>query len=187
MNLPVLQAGMAVLADQINQISREVRSNAITSFVGGSFQRTSGGTSVQVDPTFYRNNNDAAICPFKVTAYSAAAGEQSAKVKVAQWQVLNRWPDGMGLGYSDFLLNVTETCYVYCQMVFKDGDVILESGSSAITIFNTKDLMPNDTNNQYVLLAIVNLTDGKITSIQNNCVTVVPNACLLNWSDSTPA
>jgi hypothetical protein len=183
MDLPNIERGMRILADDINRISREVRASALTSVIGGQFTRSASGTSISIDGKFF-GGGSTGVCPFEITVKNQAGDGIPARIIIAQGQIDNRWPEGMGLGFPEYLLPIEETCYIYCKMVFQNGDVILEPAANAITFMVSADLQPSTENDQFVLVGTVIVEDGKITQIYNVCSSITPNACLLNWGNS---
>jgi hypothetical protein len=113
-----------------------------------------------------------------------ASEDTDLKVKVAQDQISNRWPDGMGLGFPDFILEISQSCYIYAKVVFNTTTLLIETASNSITILQSNDLQANTASEQYILLATVLTGTGpvKITQINNICSQPVPNPCALAWS-----
>lgn len=187
MDLPNLQAGMAILADQINQISREVRSNAVTGFVGGKFQRSTGGTSLQVDPAYLASTlGSSAPCPFQI--FNADTAELS-RIRISQATVNTntgaRWPDGMGPTSPPYEVTITDTKYVYVKITYVTNDVIVKPDADAITIAVESDLQENTVDDEYVLIGIV-ILNGTNMKITNQCTAVTANPCNLKWSSPIP-
>jgi hypothetical protein len=106
------------------------------------------------------------------------------KVKVAQDQIAGRWPDGMGLGFPDFILEISQSCYIYAKILFNTTTLEIETGSDSITILQSNDLQQNTASEQYILLAtiITGTAPVRITEINNICSQPVPNPCTLAWS-----
>jgi len=106
------------------------------------------------------------------------------KVKVAQDQIAGRWPDGMGLGFPDFILEISQSCYIYAKILFNTTTLEIETGSDSITILQSNDLQQNTASEQYILLATIITATGpvRITEINNICSQPVPNPCTLAWS-----
>jgi hypothetical protein len=181
MDLPNLQAGMAILADQINQISREVRSNAITAFNGGKFQRTTGGTSLSIDQGINPNSGGTVSCPFRITN---ASTDTTKKIRIAQNTVnVNtgaRWPQGMGPTNPPYEVTFTATSYVYIKLVYVTDDVIVKPDEDAITVAVETSLQTNTVDEEYVLIGIVAVDGDKVT-ITNQCTAVTANPCNLAW------
>lgn len=184
MDLPNITSGMAILAEQINQISREVRASAITSFVGGNFNRSSCGTSLSIDQNT-SSNTSTTPCPFRISDVSTP---EVKKIRIASTTVNAPtgavYPEGMSLdGHYEIL--ITGTAYLYVKMVYKENDVVLIDGASAITIANETTLQTNTVNEEYVLIGVVTLTDN-LLHITNICTSVTPNPCNLDWSTTPP-
>jgi hypothetical protein len=121
-------------------------------------------------------------CPyFRVT--DATEGEVL-RVKVAQSQIANRWPDGMGVGFPPFYLELATNSYIYAAISWDITTLTIGPDSDAITILQSEELLQNTDTMQYILIATV-VTGGspiKITSITNVCTQPQPNPCLLDWS-----
>lgn len=107
------------------------------------------------------------------------------KVKVAQDQIAGRYPDGMGAGFPDFILEISQSCYIYAKVLFNTTTLEIATGSTAITVLQSNDLQENTASEQYILLAaIATGTDPvRITQINNVCERPVPNPCALAWSN----
>lgn len=118
-------------------------------------------------------------CPFEVTKASVGS---SLRVKVKQGLIAGRWPDGMGLGYPDYILEISESCYIYCKMVFVQNDVVLRSEQSAISFLQSSNIQESTIDDLYVLVAVVLVVSGYIKTIQNTCRVITPSACDLKWS-----
>jgi len=122
-------------------------------------------------------------CPyFKVT--DATEGTVL-KVEVAQNQIAGRWPNGMGLGFPAYKLDIGGNSYIYAKIVYNTTTLVIDSDSTAITVLQSDVLLPNTDSEVYILLATV-LTTGDppvISQINNVCTQPVPNPCLLAWSE----
>jgi len=106
------------------------------------------------------------------------------RVKVAQNQIANRWPDGMGIGFPPFYLELATNSYIYAAISWDITTLTIGPDSDAITILQSEELLQNTDTMQYILIATV-VTGGspiKITSITNVCTQPQPNPCLLDWS-----
>jgi hypothetical protein len=105
------------------------------------------------------------------------------KVKVAQDQIAGRYPSGMGAGYPDFILEISQSCYIYAKVLFNTTTLEIATGSESITVLQSNDLQENTASEQYILLAaIATGTDPtRIVSINNVCSQPQPNPCSLAW------
>jgi len=106
------------------------------------------------------------------------------RVKVAQNQIAGRWPDGMGIGFPAFYLELATNSYIYAAISWDITTLTIGPDSDAITILQSEELLQNTDTMQYILIATV-VTGGspiKITSITNVCTQPQPNPCLLDWS-----
>ena len=68
---------MAIMAEHIQKLVQEIRSNAITSVIGGQFNRTRSGTSIQIDPTTFGGGGGT---PEQLTQFVRAEFAKYAKV-----------------------------------------------------------------------------------------------------------
>jgi hypothetical protein len=182
MDLPTIEKGMAILADQINRISREVRSNALTSVEGGRFQRSTGGTSIQIDNGFWSVAEAALInCPFGLTD---ASGNDDVKVEVKQGMINNRWPEGMSIDGPPYYLTLSNQLpsYVYAVILWDTQTMQIKSEEWAISIADFTDLKENTDDTEYILIATVTVQDQKLRTITNVCTQPNPDPCTLDWS-----
>lgn len=186
MDLPQLEAGMAILAEQINKISREVRSNALSSVIGGSFVRAPGGTSVTINrQPMGSSGGGVGVCPFRVTDASVGT---TLKVQVQIDTVLTtygaRYPLGMSNGGPPYYLEISETCFIYCKISYIPNTVLVIFEDTGITLLQSATALPNTVDDEYVLLAtlVVDAETVAITQISNVCLPVAANPCNLNWS-----
>jgi hypothetical protein len=106
------------------------------------------------------------------------------KVQVAQNLIAGRYPDGMGNGFPPFILDISQNCYIYAAIYWDIATLTIGSDSTAITILQSNDLLPNTATMQYILVATVTVggSPETITSIVNVCSQPQPNPCLLDWS-----
>jgi hypothetical protein len=106
------------------------------------------------------------------------------KVQVAQNLIAGRYPDGMGNGFPPFILQISQSCYIYAAIYWDISTLTIGSDSSAITILQSNDLLQNTGTMQYILIATVTVggSPEAITSIANVCSQPQPNPCLLDWS-----
>ena len=122
-------------------------------------------------------------CRFRVTdVTNYAQSGYVIHVKVQPDLVQGRFPDNMSLDGDPYTLELDTSQFIYCKLQYKDDDVVLDTNSDAITIFQSKDIMENTVNEEYVLIATVTIVNDVITTIVNNCTAVIPNPCLLSWS-----
>ena len=77
--------GGEVSSVELNQLADMIRSNTITSIIGGSFSRTPGGTALFIDQQVRGGGTGTeATCPFKVID---ASTQSALKVQVANTPV----------------------------------------------------------------------------------------------------
>jgi hypothetical protein len=117
-------------------------------------------------------------------AVSNATDGSTLQVKVAQNQIAGRWPEGMGNGFPPFILEISQSCYIYAAIYWDISTLTIGSDSSAITILQSNDLLKNTGTMQYILIATVTVGGSPlaITSIANVCSQPQPNPCTLDWS-----
>ena len=181
MDLPNIEKGMRILAEDINRISREVRASAITSFVGGKFSRSQAGTSLSLDTPYSWTGGSSTTCNFQCT--NASVGN-TYKVEVRQQVVLApnaRWPQGMSIDGPPFWITLTESSYIYLKYVYVENDVIIKPDEDAITIAHNTTPFVNTVDEEYVLIATVKIENNVLT-ITNACPVNYPQPCRLNWS-----
>ena len=181
MNLPDVQRGMTIMAEQIQRINAAIRQSRIQPGVGYLLKESNGGTSLVIQAGPNSGGGGGAKCWFQCTDASVGT---DLKVKVAQDQINNRWPAGMGLGFPDFILEISQSCYIYAKILFNTTTLEIETGSDSITILQSNELQANTESEQYILLATVVTKTGpvRITEINNVCSQPVPNPCTLAWS-----
>ena len=124
----------------------------------------------------------ASICRY--FAVKDASENQTIKVEVAQNLVEGRWPDGMGLGFPPFLLELSENSYIYLKCTYNTTTLQILSDPDAITVLQSSIIQQNTEDSLYILLATV-LVGGnpkKITKINNICSQPQPNPCSLAWT-----
>lgn len=181
MNLPDVQRGMAILADHITRINAAIRQIRIRPGVGYQLRETSGGVSLLIRPGTSGGGGGVACQYFEVTDASDEAG---LKVQVAQNLIAGRWPDGMGLDFPPFKLDISGNSYIYAKITYNTTTLQINPESDAITILQSGTLQENTDDSVYILLATV-ITGGAplaITEITNVCSEPVPNPCSLAWT-----
>lgn len=183
MDLPNFRRGFELSSLELNKLSNAIRSAAVTSVIGGTFSRTPGGTTITVTPQVRGGSGTDVACQyFKCTDASEGS---VLKVEVAQNLIANRWPDGMGLGFPAYKLELGGNSYIYAKVLYDTTTLQIPTDSTAITILQSDVLLPNTASEVYLLLATV-LTAGspkKITQINNVCSQPVPNPCTLAWTE----
>ena len=172
---------MELNSTELNKLSNAIRSAAVTSVIGGTFSRTPGGTTIIVDAQVRGGSGGGVKCWFQCTDASVGT---DLKVKVAQDQIAGRWPDGMGLGFPDFILEISQSCYIYAKILFNTTTLEIETASDSITVLQSNELQPNTASELYILLATVLTGTGpvRITEINNICSQPGPNPCTWAWS-----
>lgn len=131
---------------------------------------------------FVASGGGTVVCPyFRVTD---ATETEILRVEVAQNQIAGRWPDGMGLGFPPFYLELAGNSYIYAAIYWDVTTLTIGPDPDAITILQSDEILINTDTMQYILLATV-VTGGDpiaITQITNVCAQPMPNPCLLDWS-----
>jgi len=174
MDLPDVKAGMDILAEHIQRINASIRQTRMRPGIGYSVKESSGGTSLVIDRGLLGGSGGASLpCPFAV---SDASEGTNLKVQVAWGLVWNMLPTGMfPTDNPQFKLDVTETCYIYVQIVFNTSTLIVNE----VLITAETELKTNTATTQYNLIAVVKIdpdADPKtITSIKNICVQPFPS------------
>jgi len=183
MNLPDVQRGMAILADHIQRINAAIRQARIRPGVGYQIRETSGGVSLLIRPGTSGGGGGGTACQyFEVTDASVGI---DLKVQVAQNLIAGRWPDGMGLDFPAFILEISGNSYIYAKITYNTTTLEILPESTAITILQSGNIEPNTADSVYILLATV-VTDGDplaITEINNVCTQPVPSPCNLAWTE----
>jgi hypothetical protein len=173
---------MAILADHIQRINAAVRQSRLRPGVGYLLKESSGGTSLVINRGTVGGGGGGTVCQyFEVTDASEGT---ALKVQVAQNLIAGRWPDGMGLDFPPFKLDISGNSYIYAKITYNTTTLEILPDSDAITILQSGNIEPNTADSVYILLATV-VTDGDplaITEISNVCSQPVPNPCNLAWS-----
>lgn len=195
MDLPDVQRGMAILADHIQRINAAIRQSRLRPGIGYLLKESSGGTSLVIDRATIGGGGGGTAapanpCPFQLSDYSepTSTGELNLQVKVEKGLVANRWPDGMSLTSGDFILDITETCYVWMVLAYKPDDVELLDEDTAITIMASPELQVNTADTQYELIGTVTVSPGGpadgyyISNITNVCGRIEAKPCSLAWT-----
>ena len=183
--IPYQQRGTPVSPSAFNQMVDLVKSALLIGITGGTFARTAGGTTINVAPSAGGASAESAgaVCPyFEVTDASVGI---DLKVQVAQNLIAGRWPDGMGLDFPPFILEISGNSYIYAKITYNTTTLEIDPASDAITILQSGNIEPNTADSVYILLATV-VTDGDplaITEISNVCTQPVPSPCNLAWTE----
>lgn len=117
-------------------------------------------------------------------ALSDASEGSVLKVQVAQNQIANRFPQGMGLGYPAFKLTISQSSYIYAKIAYNINTLEILPDEDAITILQSSSIEENTSSSVYILIGTV-VTGGdplRITQIQSVCSQPEPNACNLAWT-----
>ncbi len=168
-----------MVSSELNKLSNAVRAASVTSVVGGTFSRTPGGTTIIVDQQVRGSGGGGTmLCPFAV---SDASEGTTLKIQIAWGLVWNMLPTGMFPDNDPPLkMNVGQTCYVYCKIVFNADLLVTEVLFSLET-----DLKTNTSTVQYNLIAVVTVNDKDpqnkfFSSIKNICLQPFPSPCSLS-------
>lgn len=177
---PYQQRGQPISPTAFNQLIDEVKSNQVTSIVGGTFNRSIGGTSINLFSGTAGGSGGASgggACPFQVTN---ASEDTTLKVQIAWGLIWNMLPTGM-LPDNDppLKLTVTETCYIYSKILFNTTTLLVSEVSFSVET----DLKTNTSNTQFNLIAVVTVDEDAdpkvIKGIKNICQQPFPSPCSL--------
>lgn len=201
MDLPNIERGMRILADDINRISREVRASALTSVIGGQFTRSASGTSISIDGKFFGGGSGTAgaLCAFNVVDASEknTQGQLVLKlrVNVAPIEPGGRYPTGTSAEVPYKIITLGELTpswqCVYLQIVVDQKNEILE-GDPGINIYYAGNAWPESNSViQNTYLAGVTISDDGeggtyISDITNYCPMVrvqPPPTCAFKIED----
>lgn len=190
MDLPVFRKGLELVSAQLNKLSQGIRAAQVTSVIGGTFTRTPAGTTIIIDrqPITTGNSGGGTLpCPFEATN---ASNETTQRVEIKQGTVetqnyLNpyQWPDGMGIDFPPYYLEVTGEGYIYCKVVFTPPGYTISTDPTSITFLFSETLQSNTTTDQYILTATIgwDTETAKITTITNVCAAPVVSPCGLQY------
>lgn len=125
------------------------------------------------------------IAPCRFFKVTDASEGTVMKVEVAQNQIAGRWPNGMGLGFGAFKLDISKNSYIYAKILYNTTTLQIDPDNTAITILASDALLPNTASEVYILIAtVITAGDPKaITQITNVCTEPVPNPCTLAWTE----
>jgi len=178
---PPQQRGQPISPSAFNALMDEVRSNQITSIKGGSFNRSIGGTSININSGTFGGGGGtggaSVPCPFQCSDKST---EDELRVQISWGLIYNMLPTGMVPNNDPpFHLVVSETCFIYSEIVFNPNTLMpTEVNFSAKT-----EVTPNSSTTQYNLIAVVTIDEDVepkvIKNINNICQQPYPNPCSL--------
>lgn len=176
---PYQQRGQPISPTAFNQLVDLARSAQITGITGGTFQRSVGGTTININPqsALTAGGGSAIYCPFEC---SDASDSNGLKVQVAWGLIWQMLPTGMFPDNDPPLkLVVSESCFIYSKIVF-NTDTLLPT-EVLFSVENT--IKTNTATTQYNLIAIVSVNTeadpNVIGSIQNMCQQPFPSPCAL--------
>jgi hypothetical protein len=178
MTPPYQQRGQPVSPTAFNQLIDLAKSAQITAVMGGTFQRSIGGTSINLPQQSALTGGGSSIaCPFEVTNASDANGM---KVQIAWGLIWQQLPTGMFPDNDPPLkMSVTTDCYVYSKITFNTDTLI----PSAVGFSIESELAKNSSTVQYNLIARVfvdtDMQPPTITQILNVCQQPFPSPCSL--------
>lgn len=130
------------------------------------------------------------ICPFQATNASTETIQQVEiqQGTVATQNYLNpyQWPDGMGIDYPPYYLEVTGAGYIYCKVVFTPPMYTISTDPTSITFLFSETLESNTSTDQYIMTATIgwDTETAKIKSITNVCLSPSPSPCGLQYTPS---
>jgi hypothetical protein len=178
---PQQQRGQPVSPSAFNALMDEVKSNQINSIRGGSFNRSIGGTSININSGTFGGgggSGGASVpCPFQCTDKST---DDELRVQVSWGLIYQILPTGMVPNNDPPLqIVVTETCFIYSEIVF-NTDTLMPTEVK----FSAKTAVTSNTSTtQYNLIAVVTIDEDAepkfIKNINNICQQPYPNPCAL--------
>ena len=178
---PPQQRGQPISPSAFNALMDEVRSNQITSIRGGSFNRSIGGTSININSGTFGGGGGTGgsfiPCPFQCSDKST---DDELRVQISWGLIYQILPTGMEPDNDPPLeIVVTETCFIYSEIVFNTDTLMpTEVKFSAKT-----EVTPNTTSTQYNLIAVVTVDEDSdpkvIKNIKNICQQPYPSPCSL--------
>lgn len=176
---PYQQRGQPVSPAAFNQLVDLARSAQITGITGGTFQRSIGGTNINIAPQSALTSTGGSTipCPFEV---SNASDEAGMKVQIQWGLIWQMLPTGMFPDNDPPLVMAVEgTSYVYSKITF-NKDTLLPT---AVAFSMETEIKTNTDTIQYNLIAVVTVTgegdEQKISGIQNICQQPFPSPCSL--------
>lgn len=180
MTPPYQQRGQPISPSAFNALIDLVRSHQITGVTGGSFNRTSNGTTLNIFPRGGTSGgtNEAPKCWFKL---SDATEEETIKIEIQQDQIAGRYPEGMGLGFPAFKITISANTYFYISVKYNTTTLEIDSASDAIQIVDSDTLKQATTNTIYILIGTVVVEADKVKTIDNICDRPIPSPCDLAW------
>lgn len=179
MTPPYQQRGQPVSPAAFNQLVDLAKSAQITAITGGTFQRSIGGTSINIfsQSALTAGGGSSIPCPFQV---SNATDKDGMKIQIAWGLIWQMLPTGMQPDNDPPLkMEITATGYVYSKIVFNKNTLIPTSVSFSIET----EIKSNTDTTQYNLIAIVTVDTtaqpASIKRIQNICIQPFPSPCSL--------
>jgi hypothetical protein len=132
-------------------------------------------------------------CPFQLVdvSFPTSSGELDLRVKISKGMINNRWPSGMSLTSTDYVLDITGNCYIYAVLGYKTDDIELLEEDTAITFEKTIIPKVNTETIQYELVGTVVISSGGpangyyISSLTSVCGRIEAKPCSLAWSAGT--
>jgi hypothetical protein len=184
MDLPAFRRGLELVSADLNKLSNAVRAASVTSVIGGTFNRTPGGTTIIVNDQVRGGSAGGSAslpCPFKVFDASDSDGM---KVQVTWGLIYQMLPTGMFPNNNPRLkLTVTETSYVYSKIVFNTNTLL----PTEVLFSVETEIKENTSTTQYNLMAVVYVDSESdpavISYVQNMCQQPYPNPCSLAPED----
>jgi len=172
--------GQPVSPSAFNALIDEVKSNKLTGIVGGNFNRSIAGTSINIFSGSVGSGGESTStlnCPFECSDVSDIDG---LKIQIAWGLIWQQLPTGMFPDNDPPLkMLVTQTCYVYSSITFDTNTLI----PSSVAFTLSPEILQNTSSNQYNLIARVFVKEDAdpkyISSISNICQQPFPSPCSL--------
>jgi hypothetical protein len=177
---PYQQRGQPISPSAFNALIDEVKSNQISSIVGGNFNRTIGGTSINIPSGNAggggQSGGSEIPCPFEC---SDVSDEEELKIEIDWGLIWQMLPTGMFPDNDPTLkLTIAGNRFIYSRITF-NTDTLLPT---AVDFSAESELKTNTSTVQYNLIAVVLVSTNEpktITKITNICQQPFPSPCAL--------
>jgi hypothetical protein len=86
---------------------------------------------------------------------------------------------------TEYVITIDDTSatnYFYAVIRYDTTNMVISSDTDARSLGNYTELQTNNADTLYVLIGTVKFEANKIKSIESYCNPVVPNPCLLDWT-----
>jgi hypothetical protein len=120
-------------------------------------------------------------CDFQLYNASDSEGQ---KIRIRNSMIVGAYPDGMSAD-TEYVITIEDTSatnYFYAVIRYDTTNMVISSDTDARSLGNYIELQTNNVDTLYILIGTVKFEANKIKSIESYCNPVVPNPCLLDWS-----